>query len=291
MEKIGIVILSYNNSVDTIECINSLSLINDNKYVFEIIVVDNSKTDEFAHEIHKTCSNISDIIRCENNGYSAGNNIGIKRVISDGCEYVIVLNNDTIVDALFYKPLIEELEHNNNQIVAPIIYNYYSKKVWSSGGKFRRLLGDYCMFYDEIKTKRKVSFVSGCCFATTKHVFENIGYLNENYFMYCEDNDFCKRAFDSGCSMSIIPDSVIFHKAGISSGGSSTFQLYYIYRNRIYFAYTMFRGVYKAYAVFINKLRAFLKALSYLIRHKKDHYSALIFAIRDGKNILNKRRF
>lgn len=291
MDKIGIIILSYNNSVDTIECLNSLNAVDCDQCNFEIIIVDNSKTDLYAQEIQKACPNISVVIRCENNGYSAGNNIGIKRAISDGCEFIIVLNNDTTVDSLFYKPLIEELKQNKNQIVAPIIYNYYSKKVWSSGGRFRRLLGDYCMLYDKIDKKRKASFISGCCFATTKYVFEKIGYLNEDYFMYCEDTDFCKRASEFGCKMLVLPDSIIFHKAGISSKKNNAFQLYYIYRNRIYFAYSMFRGVYRLYAVFVNKFRALLKALLYLIRRKKDYYHALIFAIKDGKSILDKRRF
>ena len=292
MKTIGVIVLSYKNVFDTVECIESLKNTSlDNEYKLKIILVDNSGTKRFVSSIKKSCPYIDAIIECENNGYSAGNNEGIRLALRTGCDYITILNNDTTVDENFLNPLISELENNPNCIVAPIIYSYYTHKIWSSGGKFRRLLGDYCMLYNDFSGKRKTAFISGCCFAISSRLLQKVGLLDENYYMYCEDTDFCKRASNLNIDMFVLKDSFIYHKAGVSTKGYNEFQLYYIYRNRIYFCYTYFKGLYRLHAVLINKARALFKVIVYFLKMKKTLAKALMYAIKDGKSIVGLRRY
>ena len=145
--------------------------------------------------------------------------------------------------------------------------------------------------YDDFKGIRKTEFVSGCCFATSARVFSKIGLLNEDYFMYCEDNEFCRRVSNNGFDIYVIRESQIYHKVGVSTKGYNEFQLYYIYRNRINFCYSFFKGFNKFYRVLINKLRARWKMLLFLLQNKKSFAQALAFAIKDSRDIRGCRRY
>jgi len=148
------------------------------------------------------------------------------------------------------------------------------------------------MLYDYFKADfRKTQFISGCCFATTSTLLKDIGLLNENYFMYCEDNDFCKRVLNRNYDMFVLKDSTIYHKVGASTKGYNEFQLYYIYRNRLFFCRSYFKGLYKSHCIFVNKARAFLKMIIYKIRGKKNLAKALSNAIKDSKHIEGVRRY
>lgn len=289
MEKVAFVILTYKNIVDTIECVQSIKGTLLDEFQKTIIVIDNSEVTSYLDEIKKDKS-----IYCysvKNEGYSAGNNYGIKKAIEAGCEYIVVINNDTIVEKDFALPLLTFLKNNKKSIVAPVIMSYYDRTIWSSGGKYRCLLKDYKMLNNPIKRIRKTDFATGCCFATTKEVFDEIGYLKEEYFMYNEDAEFCHRANKNHISIFVLPDSVIFHKISASTAPNSPFQLYYIYRNRIIFAREEYSGLSKIYAVFINIIKAHYRYFSYKLKHKNKEAMAVLFAIKDSKASRGRYRY
>lgn len=97
MEKIMIILLNYNNYKDTIECINSIKQnTSENNFIYEIVVVDNKSTNESLAKL-KEIEGITLIEANENAGFSAGNNIGIKYALDNKSEYILLLNNDTII--------------------------------------------------------------------------------------------------------------------------------------------------------------------------------------------------
>lgn len=282
MDKVAFIILTYKNIDDTVECIKSINNTQVDKCEKIVIVVDNSEDDFYIRSIKETV-NVDYSLSIKNDGYASGNNVGIKLAIKIGCKYLIVINNDTVVDPLFADPIISFLRDNSKVIVSPLIYSFYSKQIWSSGGKHRRLLCDYVMVNDLPKHNRKTIFLTGCCIALTSNTIDSLGLFCEDYFMYNEDSDYCYRAKKKGIGLFVIPNSVIYHKISSSSQTNSPFQLYYLYRNKILFARCNYKGFLKFYAVFINKLKAAFKMFIFKAKGKREEAAALSFAIKDSR--------
>lgn len=259
--KISIVVLNYKGLEETLECLESLRRCNRWNYNIEIIVVENGSDDGSTEALSK----IKDIQLVANNknlGFSGGMNSGIKYALKRNADYIIILNNDTIVD----KNLIVNLAKlaQNADIVAPKIYfapgyEFHKKRykkqdlgkvIWYAGGSidWENILGVH-RGVDEIDkgqfTKsQEIDFATGACMLIKKEVFTKIGFLDDKYFLYLEDMDFCVRAKKAGFKIKFCPSAILWHKNAVSSGGSgSKLQDYYITRNRLLFAakYATFR--------------------------------------------------
>lgn len=242
--NVHIVLLNYNGYEDTIECIKSLCEINYNN--FNIVVVDNNSTDKSEEKIKaaiKGKNKIHFIQTGENLGFSGGNNVGIKWSLVKNADYICLLNNDTVVEKDFLIKLINEMEHDNRIGISAGKIMYFNDKntIWSAGGFINEIksLGKHYGINElekkcKYEEKKQVTFLTGCLQLIRREVFENIGLYDNEYFLYMEDVDFCKRATNAGYKLMYIPDSKIYHKVSSSTGGDeSPLQLYYIIRNRI----------------------------------------------------------
>jgi len=267
MKKVAVVILHYGSSKDTLECLESLSKVEvpwDTKV--EVIVVDNGSKQKFEirpfgfaqgenskFEIDKV-----KIIRNEENlGFAGGNNIGIRYALEHGDDFVLILNNDTLVDKKLIWELLNAAEGDEKiGIVVPKIYfapgfefhkNRYSSKelgkvFWYAGGEmdWKNVIG-YHRGVDEIDKgqygeTQETEVATGCCMMVKSEVFEKLGFFDEKYFLYYEDSDFSMRTKKAGFKILYTPKSVIWHKNAGSAGGSgSKLQDYYITRNRLLF--------------------------------------------------------
>lgn len=272
MKIIGIVIINFNSSEDTIDCLNSLYKVESGGYKLFVVVIDNGSIQddyvkieiylsEIKKDIQKNRKDIEFVLirNKDNKGFSEGNNTGIKYVLEKGAEYVILLNNDTIIDKDFLSEIIKVLKLDEKTgIVSPKIYfaknrefhkDRYSKDqkgrvIWYAGGimDWKNVIGSH-MGVDEVdngqyKTIAEADFATGCCMLIRKNVFEKIGYFDSRYFLYYEDNDISQRARQAGYKIMFAPDAVIWHKNAGSAGGSgSTLQDYYITRNRLLFGF------------------------------------------------------
>lgn len=243
--NVHIILLNYNGYEDTVECIKSICKINYNNY--KIILVDNNSSDGSQIELLKYLSQNEKVhfIQSEKNlGFSGGNNIGIKWALNNGADYICLLNNDTVVEKDFLINLVTEMEKNSDIGVAAGKIMYFKEKdiIWSAGGYINEVKALGCHYGINIKdneqfnSKRELTFLTGCLQLIRKSVFEEIGLYDDEYFLYMEDVDFCKRVIESGYKLSYIPTSKIYHKVSASTGGDeSPLQLYYMTRNRILF--------------------------------------------------------
>ncbi|MCP2605454.1 glycosyltransferase family 2 protein [Candidatus Aminicenantes bacterium AC-335-O07] len=239
--KISIIILNWNNYEDTKECLESLGKITYPNY--EVIVVDNGSTDgsyerlkeEFFHHI---------FIRNEENfGFAKGNNMGIKYALKKKVNYILLLNNDTVVDKNFLEPLVKEAEKNEKiGIVGGKIYYYNTpKRIWYAGGKISLIKGG-CVHYGagdidrgQYNEPKEVGFVSGCMMLVKTEVFEKVGLLDERYFLGTEDYDFCLKVRRKGYKLFYVPNSIIFHKRGRSYEKFNPIHFYNGYLSKIIF--------------------------------------------------------
>lgn len=279
--KIGIIVLSYKNVNDTIDCINSLkSLNNKHAKTIKIILVDNSPNKSFLDTIKSHINGFESIYLEENNGYSAGNNVGIRMAIAQGCDYILILNNDTIVEPDFLDELLE-CYNEDVGIVAPVILRFDDKKNWSTGGKYRKLLCNYIMLRDNLSYNREAEFINGCCFLASRQIFEEVGFLSEKYFMYGEDADFCYQLTKHGYKNVVAYKSIIYHKVSASTGIGSLFQTYYIYRNRLLFIQSNFKGYKRLVSLVSNFIQCLAVATRFLFIGKIRHFKIMLLAIKD----------
>ena len=295
MQKVSVIILNYNGQDDTYDCLKSLEhvrLSQDTK--LEIIVVDNGSVDEFRVQSSEFRVNEIKVIRNEENlGFSGGNNVGIKYAIKNGADYVLILNNDTIVD----KNLIQELLNAanadfSNGILAPKIYfapgfefhkNRYGKKeqgkvFWYAGGQmdWKNVIGHH-RGVDEVdsgqfETMEETSFASGCSLMIRKDVLNKIGFFDEKHFLYYEDSDLCERVKKAGFKIIYAPHAMLWHKNAGSAGGSgSKLQDYYITRNRLIFG-MRHAPIRAKLALFRESLRVLLSGRYWQKRGVLDFY-------------------
>jgi len=223
--KVFIIILNWNNWQDTLECLKSLKNLDYPNY--EVVVVDNGSTDDSVKQIiNATRKDLVALIETGKNlGFSGGNNVGIKYALEHGADYALILNNDTVVESNFLKKLVEVGESDENIGVLGPRINYIEPKdvVWFNGGKFSWPLKynyhlDFRKKEGELKNfkPREVDFITGAAMFVKRSVFDKIGLLDERFFLYFEDMDFCLRAKSAGFKSVVVPEAKIYHKVSAS---------------------------------------------------------------------------
>lgn len=259
MKRVGVVILNYKVREEVLKCLKSVQ---DSDYgALTIIVVDNDSGDSLEQDIAKTPA-VTFIQSGRNLGYTGGNNVGIKRALELGVDYVFVLNPDTQVLKNTIKILVSAAENGVAAMVGPKIYFADSKKIWFAGGvmDLNNVLGSH-KGVDQIDsgqfdTQYEPDYLTGAAILVRADVFQKIGYFDERYFLYYEDSDFSFRARQAGFKLLYVPEAVVYHANAKSTGLGSPLQDYYITRNRMLFA--------AKFLSFRTRLALFREALRHL---------------------------
>lgn len=255
MPTVGIVTVTYNSGSFLQEFAESCAAQSGVKYT--VYCVDNKSTDETV-EMLKTIAD--DRWRLELNdanvGVSAGNNQGILQALSDDCDWIVLLNNDTRFEAMFLERLIEAaVQYGWKAVVPKIHYDTPAGCIWYAGGGFNRFKGftgfHSCMGHvdrGQCDIAHTVDYAPTCAMLVHKDVFLRVGLMDEAYFVYFDDTDFCWRLKESGVLLGYCPEVKLIHKVGGSTGGAkSAFSAFFVSRNRIYFLRKHF-GVFVACA-------------------------------------------
>ena len=200
--RVVVIVLTGNGKSLTLDCLESLAAVTWGN--LETLVVDNNSTDGTAEAIKSSFGDrVSVLINPENLGFSGGNNVGIRHALQRGADWVLLLNNDTVVDSGLVGHLIEAASQSTDiGIVGPKIY--YSEpraRFWSAGG--------------EVLLSRGIARHLGI-----RHdVFEAFGFLDPAYTAYFEDTDFCMRARKNGYRVGYAPAALVWHRISSSTGG------------------------------------------------------------------------
>jgi hypothetical protein len=221
---VAIIVINLNGRDDTLKCLASLDKV---KYPnLKIYLVDNGSTQPIADDVRRLFPKVILIQNAKNMGFTGGNNIGIKKALKDKAEYVCLLNNDTIVNENFLEPLIKVCEGNPAiGMATPKIYFYGSSNIiWAYGAKVDKTLARSPHIGVGEKDRKqfdKIRFVeriTGCAMFVKKEVIEKIGMLDDRFFIYEEELDWCLRARRLGYKLAVVPESIIWHKGHRDSG-------------------------------------------------------------------------
>ena len=235
MPNVGIVISNYNGWQDTVQCLESLQ--KQTYRDFEIILLDDASTNDSVQQLQKHLTENTVFLPQEaNSGFAAVNNVGMRRALADGCDWVLLLNNDTVVAPDFLETLLRQTPQGAVSCPKMLFLNP-PDEIWFAGGTLDRKtgkvvhLGGHAKDGPDFSRKKQVGFITFCCVLLPRKVIETVGYLDESLFMYCEDVDYCIRLTDAGVPMWYLPDAVLHHKAGGTAGGMLS--VYYITRNTL----------------------------------------------------------
>ncbi len=297
--KVFITTISFNNNKATLDCLESLEKIKKDNIDLTVVVVDNASQEGFETEKKYKNFKLHVIRSKENLGFSGGQNLGNNYALKHDGDYIVILNNDVIVDENFLEELLKSFKDKVG-IVVPKIYfakgyefhkdryreNELGKIIWYAGGilDLKNVLGTH-RGVDEVDKgqfddAQETDYATGCCMMVKREVFEKVGMLNENYFLYYEDSDFSLRAKKRGYKILYQPRAIIWHKNAASAGGSgSELQDYYISRNRLIFGYK-YASLKVKTALFRESLKILAKGRPMQKQGVKDFYSK-----RFGKGI------
>lgn len=276
---VHILVLNYNGAKDTIECVKSLNNIKYDNY--EIVVIDNKSTDNSLEILEKYKSYYTLIKSEENLGYAGGNNIGIQYALDNGADYVLILNNDTIVEEDFLNKMIEICKEENIFVASPKVYFYDSKLINSFGAKKDFLervknIGENDRDSDKYSENRIVQYIMGCCMLINTKVIKEVGMFDEKFFMYLEETDLCKRISEK-FKIIVCADSKIYHKCGASTKTNSKinyFTEYYFRRNLLYYLKKNCNIVKR---IFIMLLIAFKDLITIIKNFKDKKFRKILF--------------
>ena len=256
MALIGIVTVLYGSETVVDEFFKTLDIQSYKDFV--LYVVDNKSPDkslEKSKELAKMVSFKTVFIENEGNyGVAKGNNIGIKAALEDGCSYVLLSNNDIKLNADTIENLMFSVNEDNALLAVPKIYYYGTNLIWCAGGTFDKSTGTTRHFHvreedqGQCNDKKIVPYAPTCFMVISRKVFEQIGFMDEQYFVYFDDTDFMYRAYQAKIPLYYYPNSTLDHKESVSTGHKSAFSLYYLMRNIIIFN-NKYRS--KLYLIFI----------------------------------------
>jgi GT2 family glycosyltransferase len=284
---VSIVILNWNGSEDTVECLEAVYKI---KYPnYNIILLDNASTDESLEKIrgylegkikvnspffeyarnkpikfreylkneieslknrdnHYLNKELIIIKNDENYGFTEGNNIGIRYALNTlNSDYILLLNNDTVVDECFLDELITVAESDQKiGFVGPKVY-YYDyrgrKNVINFAGGKQNLwkfkpshIGYKEIDNGQYNTNHEVDYIHGCCILARAQMIRDIGLLDKEYISYREENDWAIRGYNCGWKSVYVYKSKMWHKIGGSTNRSTNLFVDYLEtKNRFLF--------------------------------------------------------
>jgi GT2 family glycosyltransferase len=214
------VLLNWNGWKDTVACLHSLAL---QSYPdLHIVVVDNASTNESVFQIQKSFPDVEVISAHANLGFSGGCNIGIRRALAMEAQLIWLLNNDTIAPPNTLQLLVEAT-HSRVGVTGSVLRHLdHPEVIQAWGGGRLRLWSGYVTHFTAPTLLGPHSYLTFASVLIRREVLLEVGLMDEHFFMYFEDADFCFRVRDAGWELAVAPDTAILHKEGGSLDGKKS---------------------------------------------------------------------
>jgi len=236
-----VVVLNWRKPTDTLACLESLVQIGYPDA--RVVVVDNGSGDDSVALIRQRYPEVRVLEAGANLGYAGGNNVGIRYALDRGAEWVCILNNDVIVAPDFLKILwVTAQAHPDIGVVTPLVAEMTDQeRVWALGSAVNRASGVVSRLHagDPVTKWRdqppfEVDVASGAAMLIKRGVLEPVELMDEDFFLYYEETDWCLRIRRAGYRILAVPGSVVWHKVSATLGTTSPAIDYYMLRNHLH---------------------------------------------------------
>jgi len=234
-----VIVLNNNSQDDTVSCLNSL---NQSDYEnFKILLLNMAPGQNSLDFFKKEYPQIQIIPLMENLGYAGNNNVGIKAALDQGAEWLLILNNDTVLDPSCLSSLVEAgCRESRIGIVGPMVYHFDEPNViQSAGGVLERHWNCIHLGFNEtdqgqFKSVRQVDWLSGCAILVRRALIKQVGAFDPDYFLYWEETEWCIRASQAGWKIVHVPNAKLWHKGVKRNYEPQPYVTYYMTRNSLF---------------------------------------------------------
>jgi len=240
---VGIVVLNWNNAADTLVCLSSVFRL---EYAnTSVVVVDNGSIDESVSRISAAYPELKILRMPDNLGYAEGNNAGTRYLLEQGADYVLLLNNDTVVEPGMLAELVEFAgTHPTAGLIGPAVlcvdppdrlFSLGGFIDWQAGNTWHRGMFRPATDFLQLRQPEQVDFIAGCGVLVSKALTGAAGLLASDYFLNFEDTEWAARALRRGFESWLVPSAVMRHKVSATLGQDSPINTYYFTRNALRF--------------------------------------------------------
>lgn len=234
--RVAIIVTSCNRREDTLECLSSLAGLTYSNHF--ILLADQASSDGTPEAVRAEFPGVTVLQNPVNDGFTGGANRGIRASLAGDADYVLLLNNDTIVARDILEELVAAAEADPAiGAIGPLMLCYEEPEVvWSAGGQVGPrgesiMVGAGRSGAEFGETPFAAQFVAGCGLLARRQMLEEIGLLDQQFFIYYEETDLCARASRAGWKILTAPGALLWHKVSGTTGTASLFTLYYMRRN------------------------------------------------------------
>jgi len=262
--RLGVVILNWNNSDDTLDCLRSIAEWQPQPAIW---IVDNASQDSGV-PIARAFPGVQLIQSPTNRGFAGGNNLALSQAIQAGCACVLLLNNDARLAQSDLERLMSVLESDSTiGVVGPVLRERQPPhRILSAGGRdITRHISSHEVDLPANHGLKDVAYVPGTVALVRAALLKQIGLLDEEYFFGGEVADLCERAWQAGYRSAIHARSQALHDVGRSSRMRDSLHAYYVIRNRFLFI-RKFRSRQRAGLFAMWSLRGMAMAADALLR-------------------------
>lgn len=282
MPRVVAIVLNWNLPAETRSCVEQLRA---SGYPdLKVIIVDNGSTDGSPERLRAWFPDVEILALGKNRGFAAGNNVGVRRALALGADWILLVNNDAVLAPDALQRLIDAASPGVG-LAMPRIDALPSGRLWNAGARLRGLnpLPRPLREADLAAGKPlRIDFAVGCVLLIRRDVVETIGLLDERYFMYYEDLDFCARARAAGFRIIVVPSARAGHYVGASLKKDSPRRTYLLARYRTLWTRSQAPGL-GALAWWGTLVIAALRGIaSAILDRDRASFDAVIQGLRDG---------
>jgi GT2 family glycosyltransferase len=282
------VTLSWNRREDTLACLRSI-LASDYPSL-RAVLVDNASTDDTVEAVHAELPAVTTLVNPVNLGYAAGVNVGLRYALEQGADFVIIVDNDAVIapDAVMRMLSVAQARPAVGLLTPKILYHDEPDLIWFAGHKRRPVtLAPIAGSMGKPDAQldggpRPMDYAPCCGLLIRRAVLERVGLLEERFFIYYEDLDFCIRAKASGFELLNVPDARVWHKVSASAGEGTPLQKYYLARSSVHF-YFRHTSRWLLPLIVLYRLGSATRTVTRVLCHgRPDVASAYLRGLRDG---------
>ncbi len=224
MLPVTLIIVAWNQLEKTIDCLETVAALNYPD--FRVLLVDNGSEPPLAEAISARFPDVTMLRLPANLGFAGGYNAGLRHALEGDSRYFLLLNNDTLLRPDVLTKLVAEIERaaNIGLVTAKIYYAADPQRIWTVGANLNVFLDLKDGGAGQIDTgqwdePRDIDFAPFCALLIRREVIEEVGLLDEAFFLYYEDMDYCRRAKAAGWRVRLCPAAHVYHDVSASSGG------------------------------------------------------------------------